>query len=284
MVSYSVVSDTLAFAAAASPACNALLDLDASYDPLAAAPIFGPTTPGGLPYDAAIALAPSAINQLLKALTECGFLHAELSELELPGNTVTLTAELLASFVPGLAALPPDTPLSLALTPTAAPIVTATPGPDGELFELRFAGLGVAIIDPADPAGLQLLEIAVDGRVGLDVQVVFGQLLAVLGQTMSEDLTVVILDDQVGADPEMLETLIGVFLGTQLPTVVGDLGPFSLPSFFGIDLLGVEVAREGDALSIYLDAIPTPEPGSATLGATALLVLGIFRRARRATH
>ena len=92
-------------------------------------PAFGPTTPGGDPYDLGICISTSAFNQLLKAQIECGLLQLDLTEFDLGFGPVPLTTGVLAVIIPELSVFPPDSPLTIALRPTLAPLLTGAPGP-----------------------------------------------------------------------------------------------------------------------------------------------------------
>ena len=43
-----------------------------------------------------------------------------------------------------------------------------------------------------------------------------------------------------------------------LPSLADSLGSFPLPTFLGLQLLGVEVERQGQFLSLFLDLVPAP--------------------------
>ena len=76
-------------------------------------------------------------HQLLKAEVECGLLQIQLTELDLGGGPLPLTAGLLAALIPEFSSLPPETPIAIDLKPSLAPIVTGNFGPGGELADLR---------------------------------------------------------------------------------------------------------------------------------------------------
>ena len=68
-----------------------------------------------------------------------------------------------------------------------------------------------------------------------------------------------ITKNEVFADEAILEqwVLPGV-LAFALPSLASTLGEFPLPSFLGLELQGVDVARQGDFLSIFADLVPGP--------------------------
>ena len=43
-----------------------------------------------------------------------------------------------------------------------------------------------------------------------------------------------------------------------IPSLAGGLGNFPLPEFFGLNLSGLEVARSGEFLSLYVNLVPAP--------------------------
>ncbi len=47
-------------------------------------------------------------------------------------------------------------------------------------------------------------------------------------------------------------------LAVTLPDIAGSLGAFPLPAFLGIDLVGVEVSRQGEFMSVFADLVPVP--------------------------
>ena len=50
-----------------------------------------------------------------------------------------------------------------------------------------------------------------------------------------------------------VEALLPHIVGSFLPSLAGGLGSFPLPSFLGLSLEVVEVARNGEMLTIYAD-------------------------------
>ena len=112
-------------------------DLTASYSVEAELPTFGPRTPlQNLSYDLGLCLSASALNQLLKAEVQSGLLAADITQVNVGGGMIPLTAAVLRLFVPEFGALDPELPLTIRVRPTLAPIVTGNPGPNGELAEL----------------------------------------------------------------------------------------------------------------------------------------------------
>jgi hypothetical protein len=50
-----------------------------------------------------------------------------------------------------------------------------------------------------------------------------------------------------------VEALLPHIVGSFLPSLAGSLGSFPLPAFLGLSLEVVEVARNGEMLTIYAD-------------------------------
>jgi hypothetical protein len=232
---------------ASMPAAGAP-DFSASYSITGAFPSFGATTPvTHQPYDMAICIAGSAFNQLLKAEVESGLLQIDLSSIDLGTGPVQVTAGLLSAFIPEFSSLPPNTPMTLQVRPTIAPIVTGNAGPNGELTELKIAQLMVNIVS----GSTLYLGMAADLDTGFDLTFDGSGLVPALSPAQMGGLTVVIVNNPIGTNPVSLETLLPSVLGSVLPTLSDSIGSFPIPSFLGITLQGVEVSRNGQFISIY---------------------------------
>ncbi len=257
-------------------------DLEASYEPLAELPPLGETTPvGGFPFDVALVVDDAALGQGLKALTECGLLHSDLEELELGGNPFPVTALLLSGIEPAFASLPSTRPLTIRVRPTLAPILTAGPGPDGELAALRIAGLRIEVYDPTEDR--VWLGLAVDATAGLEVG--FGpgpgELEIGTGEGLAE-ISIVVLDNAIGAEEGPLRaSLIALLEGGAL-SLSDELGSFAVPGFLGLELNPVEVARDPTAVSFFFEVVP--EPSGSLLAAVATVALAGVARARRSAR
>lgn len=258
------------------------LDLEASYEPAASLPALGSVTPqGGLVFDAALALSDAALDQGLKAFTECGLLHSDLEELTLAGTTLPVNAQLLSLIEPAFGSLPSSLPLVIRIRPRVAPILAPGAGPQGELAALRIADLRLAVIDPADD--FVWLELAVDATTGLDFAFDPGSGdldLATAGALA--DVRIVVLDNAIGADEPELGQALADLLETGTLSLSNELGRFRLPPFLGLELRPVEIARTAGGAAFFFEATPVPEPGMGA--ATAVGVVTILALRRRASR
>jgi hypothetical protein len=243
-------------------------DLPASYTVAETLPPLGATTPGGaLPYGLALGITTTAFNQLLKAQIEGGLLQSDLTEIDIGFGPVPVTAGLLGVFIPELRnPYDPLMPLVIRLRPSIAPAVTANAGPNGELAELRVAGLTTEIRQPNAPA--PLLSIEVDARGGPDGGFENGGLVFSLGAPNPGDVAVTILENPISTNEANLQSFLLNVLPTAFPALAGALGSLPLPDFLGLALVPVEVARPNGVVTLFLDlaqTLPTTRIESATL-------------------
>jgi hypothetical protein len=225
-------------------------------------PSFGPTTPGGAPYDLGIAISSSAFNQLLKSQIECGLLQVDLDEFVVFGITVPLTAGIASALIPQFANLPPSLPLIARIKPTLAPVITGNAGPAGELSQLRMGQLSIDLRD--DPLGgsgtnLSYLKITIDFMVGLDFAFAGGELVPTISTISPANVTVSMESSSfLFVAPEDLQAAVPILLQGALPILTGALGAFPIPSFFGFDLAPVATGLNGEFLAIFADLEPAP--------------------------
>ena len=235
-------------------------DLTASYSVDEPFPSFGTTTPvGGVPYDLALSVSTSAFNQLLKAQVECGLLRMDISEIDLGGGPMPLTAGTLALIIPELTAFDPAMPVVIRLAPTLAPLLTGNAGPGGELGELRVGQL-VADVTGQDGPNHEflMLRVAVDFRAGLDMSFADGSLSFSIGSVAPADITVGILENAVHTNENVLGVALPFVLAEALPSLGAGLAAFPIPSFFGLELQGLEVSRNGQFYSLFANLRPAP--------------------------
>ncbi len=230
-------------------------DFSASLAIPEAFPSFGNTTPiTHQSYMMALGLGTSALNQLLKALTESGILNIEISELALGGGgAVQITSDALALFIPEFGNLPPGTPLKIRIAPTIAPAFTGGLGPNGELADLKISQLDIKIMSFN---GLTTyLEAGVDARAGVNLTYVAAsnEIAFTISSINTSDIQAVILDNSIGTDEATLQGVLPVLVQQALPLLSGGLGAFPLPSLLGLQPVGVEVSRNGQFLSVFLN-------------------------------
>jgi hypothetical protein len=222
-------------------------------------PSFGTTTPvNHLPYDLAIAISAEGFNQLLRSQVECGLLVTSITALDLGSGPTPLTASVLAAILPEFGAFPPATPFRIDIRPTLAPIVTGAAGPSGELTVLKMAQLIVTIVRN-DGSQQVVLQGAVDAEVGLDLAFAAGGLVFDLSDPLPGDVTVSIVTNPLGVNETGVEQdVLPPLVGSLLPSLAGSLASFPLPEFFGLQLSGVEITRNGQFLTLYANLVDAP--------------------------
>jgi len=235
----------------------AAVDLAASYHVTQAFPVFPVLAPNGGVYELGICISASAFNQLLKAEIESGLLIQSITQFDFGGGLQPITAGLLALLLPPFGALDPAETLRIDLYPTMAPFVTGQAGPGGELATLIAPHLRVRVVPEADPA-VALLEGAVDATLGLDVDVVAGELSFLLATPAPQDIDVTILDNPLFVSEASLQALLPALLTLAIPALGDSLGTFPLPDFLGFQLGLVDVDRNSEFISLFLDLVPVP--------------------------
>jgi len=237
-------------------------DLPATVDVPGAYPTLGATTPGGQPYGLGLVISASAFNQLLGAMTECGTLNQSITEFALGGGApLPITSTLLAALVPEFGTrLPAGTPMRVVLRPTVAPFLTSEPGPNGETAELVLANLEVDFVQDTPQGPLSWLKLAVDAPLGFSLAYdpVAGQLAPTITPPPASAVEARVMGNTVGTNEPNIEGLFP----SLFPTFVGGVGDsfaaFPLPSFLGLKLNVLEVARHGNSFVLYanLDQVP----------------------------
>jgi hypothetical protein len=220
-------------------------------------PSFGANTPvGSTPYDLGLCISPAGCNQLLRAQVECGLLVSSITEFDLGGGPLSLTAGLLSLLIPEMAAFPPATPFRIDLRPTLAPVVTGDPGPAGALTELRISHL-IADLVTDDGSEIVALTAAFDTNVGMNLAFAPGG----LGVTLvpGGTVTVAVLYNPLAVDEANVENnVLPPLVDSLLPQLAGSLAGFPLPDFLGLQLNGVEVTANGAFLSLFANLTPAP--------------------------
>ncbi len=235
----------------------------ASYAPPEAFPSFGPNAPvGNAPYGIGLGISSAAFNQLLRGQTECGLMRTSLTEIDLDGpggvDPLAITSSLLSLLVPEFGKLPPNTPLRIDIAPTIAPVVTGATGPGGELSELKIAQMSVDIIEPGPET--VWLSGAFDVRLGLNMAFLpDGSGLAVTVATPeAADMVMTVIYNPLGTNEAALEETLPAVFRPLVPGLAGALSGFPVPQFFGLNLQGVEVSKNGGFLALFANLAPTP--------------------------
>jgi hypothetical protein len=241
---------------ASAPDPNAV-DLAASYHVPAAFPSFGGSTPGGSPYDLAICISTSGFNQLLKAEIESGLLMASITELDLGFGPTPLTAGLMTLLIPEFSLIDPAMPLRIDVAPALAPVVSGPEVPGEKITDLRISHLVMGMYTDDGNNNL-VLEIAIDAIVGLQISFGDGALTFGLGDVLASNLNTTILQNTLGTDELFLQNLLLNLLPLLLPSLADSLGTFPLPDFLGLQLDLVEVSRNGEFMSLFVDLNTAP--------------------------
>lgn len=230
-------------------------DFTASLHVPEAFPSYGTTTPvQNLPYHMAISLGTSAMNQLLKALTEEGILNIDITQIDLGSGPVEITSDLLALFLPEFGNLPSGTQLTIRIEPTIAPVLTGNLGPNpGDLAELKIAHLLISIWS-RDLSTLYLRG-AVDARAGLALTYnsATNSISFAISNINPSDVTTVVLQNAIGVNENDLQSIIPQLVQQFLPSLAGGLGSLPLPSLMGLQPVGVELSRLGQVITVFVN-------------------------------
>jgi hypothetical protein len=229
-------------------------DLAASYAVAETPPVFGPTTPGqGLPYGMAFGISSSAMNQLLKTQIEGGLLSQDITN----AGGLPITVGLLRLFVPELQGiLNPLAPGIIHVRPALAPVFTGQPGPGGELAELRVAGLLVEM--RAQQPDALVLTLELDLNAGVDLAFEDGGLVFSLATPPVEEIGVTVLENPFSTDENALRAALQDFFPFIAPALTSALEAFPVPSFLGLELVPVEVARMNGWTLLFADLSVAP--------------------------
>lgn len=252
---------------------------DGTMDVPGAYPELGATTPDGLPYGLGLVISSSTFNQLLSAMTECGLLNQDMTEIALGDTTLSLTSTVLSLLIPEFGdtgRIPANTPLKIRLAPQAAPFITpASAGPNGEAAELLLPDLHIEFIQTVEgddrTVEINWLTLAVDAPLGFEMgfDAEAGQLAPTITAPPVDRITARVLSNKVGADEA---TTAGTF-AILFPNFVSDLGSgfgaFPLPEFMGLSVDVVDIARTGtNYWTLFADLTPASQPKLANVTVT----------------
>lgn len=222
-----------------------------------APPVFGPSSPGGLGYGAALGASDDFLNQILAAATGAGLLDGDPSVLlaELGGDeggdpTELLTTDALGTLFPGAGfeLFPSGTVATLRSHATMPPVVVTTPG-GPTIGRVDIADLELVFGIPDGLGGsLPLLVVTLDGSAELDLtSEPDGTLVANIGE-LSVDATV--LRGFPGSNLVILQAGLDFLKDLLLPTLTGAIGGIPLPSLeisgLGVDPLEVPLFGGND--------------------------------------
>lgn len=209
------------------------------------------TTPTGLPYDVSVGASATGFNQLLAGETERGLLNVDVTELG--GQPLTLKS--LFDLVGAGGLITEDMPVTIELRPEIAPIVTTAPGPDGATGELRFAGYRTTIKTAGDD-GAVLLELVLDFRTGVGLELVDGGLGFTFAQPAEGDIAATITKNPFGLPEELIGAVFQQLSPHVFASVQEMLPAFPLPQFAGLDLSPVAIDRVGSGFVLFADLVP----------------------------
>ena len=234
------------------------VDLAASYHVDETFPTFGPLAPNGLPYELGLCISTSAFNQLLKAEIESGLLITSISEIDFGFGPTPITGANLALILGGgFVNVDPTAQFSIDIYPTIAPIVTGELGPAGEIANMVIAQLLISVVPlSGDPEAF--IQAAVDVQLGLDLSFSAGALVFALSPPEVQDVSLTVLQNPIGGNEVVLQLLVPTLMTGALDALQSSLGSFPLPAFLGLDLNLVDLDRNGEFMSLFLDLQPVP--------------------------
>jgi hypothetical protein len=121
---------------------------------------------------------------------------------------------------------------------------------------LKISQILVSIVKN-DASQQVVLRGAVDANIALDIAFASGALVFDLTPPAPSDITVAVLTNVLGVNETSLEQdVLPPLVAQLLPSLASSLASFPLPSFLGLDLSGVEIARQGEFFSVYVNLVP----------------------------
>jgi hypothetical protein len=228
-------------------------------------PTLGATTPSGDPYGIGLVISASAFNQLLGAMAECGKFNQEITTLDLDGEgplpPTPLNSTVLSFLEPALGTLPPGTPMSLRIIPTAAPFVTDDPGPSGEPATLLVPNIQIKFIAQLPAGESSVLQVNLDAPLGLDMAFdpVSNALVPTITPGPPGSVDARVVDNTIGANNTNVEALFEAVFPTFVDDLASSFSAFPLPSFLGLQLSVVDVVRQGNAFVLYSNIAAVPQ-------------------------
>ncbi|MCU0270714.1 MAG: hypothetical protein MUF83_19010 [Acidimicrobiales bacterium] len=247
-------------------------DLTSTYDVPGAYPTLGATTPSGDPYGLGLVISMSAFNQLLGSMAECGVINQTLTQIPFGGTTLPITSSTLAALVPQFANLAPNTPMFIRVRPTAGPFLTGNPGPNGETAELMLANVLVEFVQTIQGVDFPWLTVAVDAPLGFDLQFdpAANQLAPTITAPPASKIGARVKTNAIQANETSVQTLFPQLFPQFVSALSSSFAAFPLPSFLGLGLDVVEVARSGSYYVLYGNLNPTPQTRLANVTVTDL--------------
>ncbi len=243
--------------------------LPGSFAPSQVLPSFGSLTPGGSPYDLALGVATSTLNQYLESNVEAGALQAVIDHL----GGAPLNCSALDAVLPGLNLvdlLGGDFPLALHLSPThehmlsaegqplgIAPLFSGAPGAYGAMAELLMSHWRFDLV--RQDTGETVFSGLIDGRFGVDFNLAVDPssgdvvLHLQLQNVQPEDIAIMILSKETGIDEAQLRLMWSVFQNQIVPILQSSLGDVPLPQLDGLQPTSVESQYDLGFLKLFLN-------------------------------
>ncbi|MCB1245982.1 MAG: hypothetical protein KDB69_01805 [Acidimicrobiia bacterium] len=235
--------------------------LPQTFDVPGAYPTLGDTTPDGDPYGLGLVISSSTFNQLLGAMTECGLLNKDITEIDLGGTTYPVTSTVLSFLVPQFATLPANTPMKIRITPKVAPFLDGEAGPNGEPAQLRLAGLWVEFVQPTQVGDMPWLRLLVGSSLGFDLgyDANAGVLAPTITPGPASTVTAKVIDNAIGANASNLETIFPSLFPNFVSGLSSSFAAFPLPSFMGLNVDVVDMVRQGNYYVLYANLTQQPQ-------------------------
>jgi hypothetical protein len=231
-------------------------------------PTMGSTTPSGAPYGLGLAISSSAFNQMIGAMTECGLLNSTITEFL--GQPIT--PQLLGALMPEFSApIPPGTSkIEIRVRPTTAPYLTGEAGPNGEPGRLAIQNLQLdfmqtqlilndgTVIDR--PEGFKWLTVAIDTAFGFDLvwDAATSSLKPTLTPPPSTAVRARVVFNTIQTQEAPAESLFQLLFPSVSAGLTDTFAAFPLPSFLGLSISVVEIARVNNTYVLYANLASAP--------------------------
>jgi hypothetical protein len=79
-----------------------------------------------------------------------------------------------------------------------------------------------------------------------------------IGVPEASDTVMTVLYNPLGTDEAQLEDVLPSVFRPLIPGLAGALSGFPIPQFFGLNLQGVDVSKNGAFLALFANLTPTP--------------------------
>jgi len=216
------------------------------------APVFGSTTPGGQPFEAALSITDDFVNQVLAACTGAGLLDGDLSSLfpdDGGGVPLFLTTEDVATLFPdaGFEYFAEGTPVRLQAHGTVPPVLSLA-GPSSGMGAVRLDNLEVEFEVDTIYGTLPLLRVVLAGIAEANIELAADSTLELSLTDSTLDLGV--LRTFPGTDPVAVDAQVQFLNGlfdVALPGLLETIGAFPLPSLeaSGLSIQPIEASLIG---------------------------------------